>query len=46
MDLWKVWDFKGDLSIGVIDQRSDEIETPEVIKKRLGKPGTVTDFAI
>jgi 5-methyltetrahydropteroyltriglutamate--homocysteine methyltransferase len=35
MDLWKVWDFTGDLSVGVIDQRSDEIETPEVIKKRL-----------
>jgi methionine synthase II (cobalamin-independent) len=31
----KVWDSKGDLSVGVIDQRSDEIETPEVIKKRL-----------
>jgi 5-methyltetrahydropteroyltriglutamate--homocysteine methyltransferase len=35
MDLWKVWDFKGDLSIGVIDQRSDEIETPDVIRQRV-----------
>ena len=35
MDLWKVWDFKGDLALGVIDQRSDEIETPEVIRERL-----------
>ena len=35
MDLWKVWDFTGDLSIGVIDQRSDEIETPDVIKARV-----------
>jgi 5-methyltetrahydropteroyltriglutamate--homocysteine methyltransferase len=35
MDLWKVWDFKGDLSIGVLDQRSDTIETPEAIRERL-----------
>jgi 5-methyltetrahydropteroyltriglutamate--homocysteine methyltransferase len=35
MDLWKVWDFKGDLSLGVLDQRSDAIETPAVIKERL-----------
>jgi 5-methyltetrahydropteroyltriglutamate--homocysteine methyltransferase len=35
MDLWKHWDFKGDLSIGVIDQRSDEIETPQIIKDRV-----------
>ena len=35
MDLWKLWDFKGDLGIGVIDQRSDEIETPQVIRQRL-----------
>jgi 5-methyltetrahydropteroyltriglutamate--homocysteine methyltransferase len=35
MDLWKLWDFKGDLGIGVIDQRSDEIETPQVIRDRL-----------
>lgn len=35
MDLWKQWNFKGDLSIGVIDQRSDAIETPQVIKDRV-----------
>ncbi len=35
MDLWKVWDFRGDLALGVIDQRSDTIETPEVIRERL-----------
>ncbi|MFL6354872.1 MAG: cobalamin-independent methionine synthase II family protein [Bryobacteraceae bacterium] len=35
MDLWKLWDFKGDLGLGVIDQRSDGIETPEVIRERV-----------
>ncbi|MBV9303051.1 MAG: cobalamin-independent methionine synthase II family protein [Acidobacteriaceae bacterium] len=35
MDLWKLWDFKGDLGLGVIDQRSDVIETPDVIRQRL-----------
>jgi 5-methyltetrahydropteroyltriglutamate--homocysteine methyltransferase len=35
MDLWKLWDFRGDLALGVIDQRSDAIETPEVIRQRL-----------
>jgi 5-methyltetrahydropteroyltriglutamate--homocysteine methyltransferase len=35
MDLWKQWDFKGDLSLGVIDQRSDEIETSEIIRERV-----------
>lgn len=35
MTLWELWKFKGDLALGVIDQRSDEIETPEVIKERL-----------
>jgi 5-methyltetrahydropteroyltriglutamate--homocysteine methyltransferase len=35
MDLWKLWDFQGDLSLGVIDQRSDAIETPEIIKQRV-----------
>jgi 5-methyltetrahydropteroyltriglutamate--homocysteine methyltransferase len=34
MELWPLWDFKGDLMLGVIDQRSDEIETPEVIWER------------
>jgi 5-methyltetrahydropteroyltriglutamate--homocysteine methyltransferase len=35
MDLWKVWSFHGDLALGVIDQRSDDIETTEVIWKRV-----------
>jgi len=35
MDLWKVWRFPGDLALGVIDQRSDDIETTEVIWKRI-----------
>ncbi len=35
MELWKLWDFKGDLAIGVIDQRSDDIETTEVIRDRI-----------
>ncbi len=35
MELWRLWDFKGDLALGVIDQRSDDIETIEEIKKRV-----------
>ena len=35
MKLWDLWDFKGDLSLGVIDQRSDEIETTDVIRQRM-----------
>jgi 5-methyltetrahydropteroyltriglutamate--homocysteine methyltransferase len=35
MDLWKLWDFKGDLGLGVIDQRSDVVETPDVIRERV-----------
>ena len=35
MDLWKLWDFRGDLALGVIDQRSDTIETPDVIRDRV-----------
>jgi 5-methyltetrahydropteroyltriglutamate--homocysteine methyltransferase len=35
MDLWKQWDFKGDLALGVIDQRSDVMETPEIVRQRL-----------
>ena len=31
MELWKQWPFKGDLALGVIDQRSDPIETPQLI---------------
>ena len=35
MELWKLWKFKGDLALGVIDQRSDGIETADVIRKRV-----------
>jgi 5-methyltetrahydropteroyltriglutamate--homocysteine methyltransferase len=35
MDLWKQWDFKGELALGVIDQRSDPIESVDVIRERL-----------
>jgi len=35
MELWKQWPFKGDLALGVIDQRSDPIETPRLIRDRL-----------
>ena len=35
MDLWKEWKFAGDLALGVIDQRSDELETTEVIQRRV-----------
>jgi 5-methyltetrahydropteroyltriglutamate--homocysteine methyltransferase len=35
MDLWKLWKFKGDLALGVIDQRSDVIETVDVIRERV-----------
>jgi 5-methyltetrahydropteroyltriglutamate--homocysteine methyltransferase len=35
MGLWKLWDFKGDLALGVIDQRSDSIETPRIVRDRI-----------
>ena len=35
MNLWKDWDFRGDLGLGVIDQRSDVIETVDVVRKRV-----------
>lgn len=35
MDLWKLWDFKGDLALGVIDQRSDDIETTDIVRQRV-----------
>ena len=40
MDLWSLWDFRGDWP-GVVDQRSDVIETPEVIRQRM-KPASNT----
>jgi 5-methyltetrahydropteroyltriglutamate--homocysteine methyltransferase len=35
MQLWSLWDFKGELALGVIDQRSDEIETVDVVRQRI-----------
>jgi 5-methyltetrahydropteroyltriglutamate--homocysteine methyltransferase len=35
MELWKSWKFQGDLALGVIDQRSDDIETTDVIRRRV-----------
>jgi 5-methyltetrahydropteroyltriglutamate--homocysteine methyltransferase len=35
MELWKQWDFRGNLALGVIDQRSDAIETPDIIRERM-----------
>ena len=35
MELWEQWDFKGALALGVIDQRSDVLETPEIVRERL-----------
>lgn len=35
MTLWPLWNFKGDLALGVIDQRSDEIETVDVVRRRV-----------
>jgi 5-methyltetrahydropteroyltriglutamate--homocysteine methyltransferase len=35
MDLWKEWRFKGDLALGVVDQRSDSIETPRIVRDRI-----------
>ncbi len=34
LELWDRWRFKGEFAIGVVDQRSDEIETPETVAKR------------
>lgn len=35
MDLWDHWDFKGQLALGVIDQRSDTVEDVATIRERL-----------
>ncbi len=35
LELFDQWDFKGDLAIGVIDQRSDELESVEEIRQRI-----------
>ena len=35
LTLWDQWQFKGEFAIGVIDQRSDEMETPSIIAQRV-----------
>jgi len=35
MELWKQWDFQGDLALGVIDQRSDDLEDTAAIAARV-----------
>ena len=35
MTLWDLWPFRGDLALGVIDQRSDDVETTAVVRRRL-----------
>jgi 5-methyltetrahydropteroyltriglutamate--homocysteine methyltransferase len=35
MKLWEMWDFQGDLALGVIDQRSDDLEDTAIIRERL-----------
>jgi 5-methyltetrahydropteroyltriglutamate--homocysteine methyltransferase len=34
LTLWDKWKFKGEFAVGVVDQRSDDIESPEVIGQR------------
>ncbi len=34
LTLWDKWHFKGEFAVGVIDQRSDEMESPEVVAQR------------
>jgi 5-methyltetrahydropteroyltriglutamate--homocysteine methyltransferase len=35
MPLWDLWDFQGDVALGVIDPRSDEIETVDIVRGRI-----------
>jgi len=35
LELFDLWDFKGDLALGVLDQRSDALESVEEIHKRV-----------
>jgi 5-methyltetrahydropteroyltriglutamate--homocysteine methyltransferase len=34
LTLWDRWRFKGEFAVGVVDQRSDAIESPETIAER------------
>jgi hypothetical protein len=35
--LWDTWDFTGEFAVGVIDQRSDGIESDEEVARRAGR---------
>jgi 5-methyltetrahydropteroyltriglutamate--homocysteine methyltransferase len=35
MELWSAWPFEGDVALGVVDQRSDDVETTDVIRERV-----------
>lgn len=34
LTLWEQWKFKGEFAVGVVDQRSNEIESPEAVAER------------
>jgi 5-methyltetrahydropteroyltriglutamate--homocysteine methyltransferase len=34
LTLWDKWDFKGEFAVGVIDQRSNTMETPDIVAER------------
>jgi 5-methyltetrahydropteroyltriglutamate--homocysteine methyltransferase len=34
LSLWDKWKFRGEFAVGVIDQRSDAMETPEIVAER------------
>jgi len=35
LTLWDQWKFKGEFAVGVIDQRGDDFETPELVAQRV-----------
>lgn len=35
LTLWEKWDFKGEFAVGVIDQRGDDMESPEEVARRV-----------
>jgi len=34
LTLWEKWKFPGEFAVGVVDQRSDDIESPETVAER------------
>jgi len=34
LTLWEKWKFKGEFAVGVVDQRSDTMEPPELVAER------------